>query len=131
LEEISNNIANLINLAMKKQITSDSIKDKLSALEQEKVDVELHIQALKHNLLLEKCETLMSKAIADSKSYFKYHRVDKAKYVIGEYIDKIVVDNNDITIYFKVNIPDDNMELQPLVVGISRADMYKRYRAVI
>jgi hypothetical protein len=131
LAEISNNIDNLITLAMKNQIVSDSIKEKLSSFESEKLELELQIQSLKHNLLLEDCNVPSNKEIADTKNYFKCHYTNKTKYLVGEYIDKIIVDNDTVKIHFKINLPDENMTLKPLVVSIKRDDIYKRYKPVI
>jgi hypothetical protein len=83
------------------------------------------------DIKLDECEVLLDKAIADSQYYFKYHKTDQARSVIGEYIDKVVVDNDTIKIFFKVSLPDENMVLKPLVIVGDREDVYKKYRPAI
>lgn len=131
LEKVSKDIETLINIAIRSKLATDSIKERLSDLEKQKICLEIEIESLSSDLMLEECEVLLDRAIADSRHYFKYHNVEKARLVIGEYIDKVVVDNKSVKIYFKISIPDDNMELKPLVITGNREDIYKMYRPAI
>ena len=131
LEQITKDIDSLISLAIRNNVNSESLKEKLTTLEHNKITLEFQIKRLTTDIKLEKCETLLHKAIADSKHYFKFHDISRAKLVINEYIEKVVVSNSTVSIYFKINIPDENMVLNPLVVVTDRENIYNQYRPAI
>ncbi|MEA5083670.1 MAG: recombinase family protein [Lachnospiraceae bacterium] len=132
LIEVNKEISKTLEIVCQTGISIDTVKEKLQRLEQQKHQLQHHIEELTINVNLQMSENMVCQLVEKAKEFIKNKNLPECKSFINSYIEKVVVYSEKVQVRFKINIPSkDNKTLEPLVIEETLANIYSNYKDAV
>ncbi len=107
LKDVNKQISNL-TLAIAKDIDDEIVIDKLKQLKTSKLDIEKRINEVKAKVIPEVTEEDIKRAVSEFQNFMKENKYVECKNFLNKYIEKIVVNETNVEVTFKVASATDN-----------------------
>jgi site-specific DNA recombinase len=130
LDEINGKISKVIKLVTESGISIDTVKDELKQMEERKHFVEGYLKdiRLKNNISTISDDTI-NDLILKSKGFVQAHNIAECQNFIHSYVEKVIVYNERVEIFFKISIPDDADDtIIPLKTKMNLDSLKRDYR---
>ncbi len=129
LDSAMKEINNIVELIAQTGIGFDTVKEKIRDLEERKQYLENRIQELTIDKSLQISEETVTELVGKSKNFVKTKNIAECRYFIDSYIEKVLVFNNHVEVYYKIKVPNkDNDSLEVLTTRIDLESLIKDYR---
>lgn len=132
LMEVNEEISKTLEIVCQTGISIDTVKEKLQGLEQQKHQLQHHIEELTVNVNLQISENMVCELVEKAKEFIKSKNFPQCKSFINSYIENVVVYSEKVQVRFKINVPSkDNKTLEPLVIEETLANIYTNYKDAV
>ena len=129
--KVTEQISKVIRLVSESGVSIDTVKDELKRLEERKHYLEDYLQEI---TLASKAAAISEEMITDligrSQEFVKSKNIPECRNFIQNYIDRVVIHNEHVEVFFKINVPDDSSDtVSPLKSAEGIKELRKEYRA--
>lgn len=115
LEETTRKITSIVNLVSESEISINTVKDNLQKLEEQKNLYEIQIKAISDTVKISAInEDTINALIEKSREFIRTKNIPECRNFIENYVEKVLVYNDKVSVIFKINIPDSNQNVVPL-----------------
>ena len=108
LEATQGRIRSIIQLVMDSGISAETVSEELRKEEEKKHFLEAHLQELtQKNKVAEISEAKVKELLERSREFIRTHNVAECRNFIDTYVKEVVVYNDKVEVFFKINVPDE------------------------
>lgn len=132
LEETQDRIRSIVRLVMDSGISTETVGEELRQEEERKRFLEKYLQELaRKNKVAEISEAKVNKLLERSKEFVRTHNVAECRNFIDAYVKQVVVYDDKVEVFFKINVPDEaSGAVVPLKSEESTQELHNEYKSV-
>lgn len=132
LEETQGRIRSIVRLVMDSGISTETVGEELRQEEERKRFLEKHLQELaRKNKVAEISEAKINELLERSKEFVRTHNVAECRNFIDAYVKQVVVYDDKVEVFFKINVPDEaSGAVVPLKSEESTQELHNEYKSV-
>jgi len=132
LKAIDTELNNLLELvsAGAESVAFKTIQKKLNELEERREYLQSYIKELTNNATLQISTEMIAELVEKSKSIILEESIAEAKMFIDSYLEKVLLFNDHVEVYFKIHVPNDDGELVPLVSSVENKVLLRDYKEI-
>ena len=132
LEATQGRIRSIIQLVMDSGISAETVSEELRKEEEKKHFLEAHFQELtQKNKVAEISEAKVKELLERSREFIRTHNVAECRNFIDAYVKEVVVYNDKVEVFFKINVPDEaSGAIVPLQSEESTQELHNKYKSV-
>ena len=127
LDEINGKISKIILLVSESGISIETVKDDLKRLEERKHFVESFLRDIRlKNNIATISEDAIYELICKSKEFVQSRNIAECQNFIHSYIEKIIIFNERVEVFFKIHVPDDTNDAVVPLKSEGNLDLLKK-----
>lgn len=132
LEATQGRIRSIIQLVIDSGISAETVSEELRKEEEKKHFLEAHFQELtQKNKVAEISEAKVKELLERSREFIRTHNVAECRNFIDTYVKEVVVYNDKVEVFFKINVPDEaSGAVVPLQSNESTQELHNKYKSV-
>lgn len=132
LEATTGKIGSVVQLVTESGISVDTVKEELMKLEERKRFLEKHLHELSlKNKVTELSEEAVNELLERPREFIRTHNLAECQNFIDSYVKKVLVFNDRVEVFFKINIPDEKTgDIVPLKSAEGTQELHREYKSV-
>jgi site-specific DNA recombinase len=134
LSSVLEKIGTVVKLVAQSGVSIDTVSNELRELDERKRFLEAYISELTlKNAEVKITEEMVIELINRSKDFIRTRNIPEIRQFINAYVEKVVVYQDTVDVIFKINVPDEDDKLAPMVSNgnIKELQLQREYVKVI
>jgi len=132
LSNVMEKISTVVKLVAQSGVSIDTVSNELRELDERKRFLETYISELTlKNAGVKITEDMIIELINRSKDYVRTRNIPEIRQFINAYVEKVVVYQDTVDVVFKINIPNGEDELAPMVSNGNIKELQQEYIKVM
>ena len=130
LKSIDTELNNLLELVSTgaESVAFKTIQKKLNELEERREYLQSYIKELTNNATLQISTEMIAELVEKSKSIILEKSIAEAKMFIDSYLEKVLLFNDHVEVYFKIHVPNADGQLVSLVSSVENKVLLRDYK---